>query len=982
MESDRESFSPQRLFETIENHNTEMSRVLEHLVTSLATIRRESNANIERLERRFAEKNQEDERERKNREERRRGNRDACGESLDDRWAGGIHMEDRPRSMERPMSEPLGSPHSCRPYGQHVHEGRRRDERVNHEGFERGFGPHERGIRKPKIEFPTFGGGDPYEWLDKVEQYFHVYETPREEKVTLASYHLEGRANRWWRWLRNIYEKEGNYLGWTAFVQEFMNQWGPSPTINHHGQLAKLKQEGKVQVYIDEFRQLQIMVEGWSEEALLGTFVDGLKPWLSKEIKLKQPTHLQEAMRMVEILDQANILDRRTKDSTNRNLQPTKVQPAASSSKPHSAAASTSKQQPSHVKKLSREEVQEYIKKGLCFKCGAKWEKGHRCNPGQSYVLKIDSGSEEEVDDASTYSTSDEEDSTEDQPTSPLPKDAELSLHALTGIQRPSTMRMTAWIGKHEVSLLVDNSSSHNFINPGALQRVGLKGAATEPFEVKVASGERLKCQQIVKDVRLNIQGVRISADLHVLQLVGLDVVLGNAWLRGIGKVVTDYNTMTMEFRINGRKKMWTALNHKEALPCEANMIERLCRGGALCFAVVMTNHGVAAEGPQPQPPQVQELLAAHQGVLAMPTALPPKRAFDHSIRLKEEGKPINVPPYRYAHFQKGEIERQVEEMLKQGIIQPSTSPFSSPVLLVKKKDGSWRFCTDYRALNEATIKDRFPIPTVDEMLDELHGAKYFTKLDLRSGYHQIRMRDEDVHKTAFRTHSGHYEYLVMPFGLCNAPSTFQAAMNQVFKPHLRKFVIVFFDDILIYSKTLEEHMRHLDLVLHTLEEHHFFIKPSKCAFVQTELDYLGHVVSGDGVRVDTRKVEAMTDWPLPKDISALRGFLGLTGYYRRFVKGYGLIAKPLTAMLKKDGFAWTPAARQAFEDLKRAMTQTPVLALPDFNTPFQVFTDASNEGIGAVLAQNKRPIAFISKELGPQKKAWSTYARELLAVD
>ncbi|XP_038988060.1 activity-regulated cytoskeleton-associated protein-like [Phoenix dactylifera] len=206
------------------------------------------------------------------------------------------------------MSEPVGSPHPWRPHGRHAHEGRR-EERVNREGDARGFGPHERGLPKPKIEFPSFGGGDPYEWLDKVEQYFHVYEIPREERVTLASYHLEGRANRWWRWLRNIYEKERNYLGWTTFVQEFMNQWGPSPTVNHHGQLAKLKQEGKVQAYIDEFRQLQTMVEGWPEEALLGTFVDRLKPWLSKEIKLKQPTRLQEAMRMAEILDQANIHD-------------------------------------------------------------------------------------------------------------------------------------------------------------------------------------------------------------------------------------------------------------------------------------------------------------------------------------------------------------------------------------------------------------------------------------------------------------------------------------------------------------------------------------------------------------------------------------------------------------------------------------------------------------------------------------------------
>ena len=205
--------------------------------------------------------------------------------------------------------------------------------------------------------------------------------------------------------------------------------------------------------------------------------------------------------------------------------------------------------------------------------------------------------------------------------------------------------------------------------------------------------------------------------------------------------------------------------------------------------------------------------------------------------------------------------------------------------------------------------------------------------------------------------------------------------MNTIFKSLLRKCVLVFFDDILVYSKTIEEHKNHLRIVMGILEEHHFFIKASKCAFMEKELEYLGHFISGEGVKVDQRKIEAMVDWPLPNDISALRGFLGLTGYYRRFVKNYGLIAKPLTSLLKKDNFSWTQEAREAFEELKRAMTTTPVLALPNFEKPFEVYTDASGEGIGAVLVQDKRPIAFISKALGPMKKAWSTYAREMLAV-
>jgi hypothetical protein len=261
------------------------------------------------------------------------------------------------------------------------------------------------------------------------------------------------------------------------------------------------------------------------------------------------------------------------------------------------------------------------------------------------------------------------------------------------------------------------------------------------------------------------------------------------------------------------------------------------------------------------------------------PDSLPPSRACNHAIPLLPEAQPFYIRPYRYPPALKDEIERQVEEMLSQGLIQPSHSLFSSPVLLVKKKNASYRFCVDFQKLNSLTIKSKYPVLVIDQLLDELHQASWFSKLDLRAGFHQILLQQGDEHSTAFKTHSGHYEFCVMAFGLTGAPGSFQGAMNCTLAPGLRKFVIVFFDDILVYSTSFEEHLKHLRQVLSWLRKDQWKLKMSKCSFAQSSIAYLGHILSAAGVATDPTKVQAIQEWPVPTNALQLCRFLGLAGY-------------------------------------------------------------------------------------------------------
>ncbi|XP_044500293.1 uncharacterized protein LOC123221524 [Mangifera indica] len=639
---------------------------------------------------------------------------------------------------------------------------------------------------------------------------------------------------------------------------------------------------------------------------------------------------------------------------------------------PIQSMASTSNQRREYnSRRLSDAEYRSKIEKGLCFRCDEKYTPGHRCRFRQLRVM-VSCEDESEKDD---------EEGTEEEATEERELEASLNSSSTVGIDSPKTMKFAGTVRGKQVLVLLDSGATHNFISDRMVSELQIP---IKPAKFTVLLGDNRKVSGIgrCKDVELMVQGVRIVQDFLPFKLGGVDMILGIDWLSRLGEVKSNWGKQTMRFEWEGQKVELKGDVSLSKLESSVSTLLKIISNGGHGFCLKSGEEADTCEAEINEIlPTLVPLLNEFEDLFRDPHGLPPERERDHAIRLIEGAQPPNLRPYRYPHFQKNEIERMVKEMLMAGIIRSSVSPYSSPVLLVRKKDGGWRFCVDYRALNRITIPDKFPIPTIDELLDELAGAVIFSKLDLRSGYHQIKVKESDVEKTAFRTHDGHYEFLVMPFGLSNAPATFQGLMNDIFRPYLRKFVLVFFDDILVYSKGLNDHCQHLREVFAVLRNHQLVVNRKKCQFGRDKMSYLGHVVSREGVEADPKKISDMQNWPAPRDLRDLRGFLGLTGYYRRFVRGYGKIAEPLTNLLKKNSFRWSDEAQVAFEALKKAMVTVPVLTMPDFTKEFIVETDASGSGLGAVLMQSERPVAFLSKALSPRNKGKSVYERELMAI-
>jgi hypothetical protein len=540
-------------------------------------------------------------------------------------------------------------------------------------------------------------------------------------------------------------------------------------------------------------------------------------------------------------------------------------------------------------------------------------------------------------------------------------------------------------INGHEAHVLLDCGATDNFLDDQFALKAGIKTGGKAPGS-SVRLGDGSLCQVAGTANKVSTIHPYFTEHLNyvVMRLGKYDAVFGMAWLRDHQPDV-DWRKGTIDVKDTQDKPQENLPGKPIASLMSLEEARDELEEGDGTFMALVSEESDTTDKTHGR---YNELIQGYSDVMPdeLPSGLPPSRGVDMKIRLLPLKQPPFRPTYRLARKELEELRKQLEDLLAKGFIRPSTSPFGAPVLFVRKKEGDLRMCVDYRMLNDLTIKDRYALPRIDELFDQLCGSTVFSKIDLRSGYHQIRISEEDTYKTAFRTRYGHYEFMVMPFGLTNAPATFMRLMNDVFRPLLDKCVVVFLDDILVFSRTHEEHQEHLRMVFDLLRQNKLYAKLSKCQFGASEVEFLGHVIGVDGIKPMQDKVAAIIDWAAPANVTEVRSFLGLTGYYRRFIRGYAALALPLTHLTKDEvPFRWTKETQQAFDALKKAIVSAPVLAMPNVDIPFAVTTDASNYAVAAVLSQNgpsgDHPVAFMSKTLSDAERKYGTYDKEMLAI-
>ncbi|XP_021999385.1 uncharacterized protein LOC110896229 [Helianthus annuus] len=840
-----------------------------------------------------------------------------------------------------------------------------------------------------RLEVPEFEGkvqaDDFLEWLQTVERVFDIREVPEDLKVKLVALKFRKHASIWWEHVQAKRRREGKrkVRTWeklrSLMKKKFLPVTHKQDTYLDYHNLC----QGSLSVedFIGEFERLRLCCDMEEDEKqIIARFLGGLRTDLSDVVYLQQYFTFDDVCRLALRVEKQLLAKPTPASRFAPTTRPTVVsQPTVSAqnaaAKPN-AKADTRQQPTASVPASSTAHLR-------CYKCQGFGHLKRDCPNMQVLALIADPDNQ-----------SDHE---EGQPELLLPDRGELLvtrrlLHIT--VNDPDDM---AWL-RHNIfktqctakgkvcSVIIDGGSCENMVSTTMVEKLNLPTQDhPDPYQLSW-----LRKGSVVRVTKKCLVALTIGnkyADEIWCEVIPMDachVLLGRPWLYD-RRVKHDGFRNTYTFKKDGLYVTLAPLNPKDEPPppiASKSEFVGLTRvlPTSVVFGLVVTEVNPAVHEP---PEAVSPLITEFADIFPkdIPHGLPLMRDIQHCIDFFPGSTIPNKPAYRMNPKEFEELHKQVKELLDKGLIRESMSPCAVPALLVPKPGGAFRMCVDSRAVNKIMIKYRFPIPRFDDMLDQLHGSTIFSKLDLRSGYHQIRMRPGDEWKTAFKTRDGLYKWLVMPFGLSNAPSTFMRLMNHIFKHLIGKFVVVYFDDILVFSRSSDQHLTHLRAVFTILREQKLYANSKKCQFFAEEVKFLGYLVSKDGIRMDPIKTESITSWPIPTPFHEVRSFHGLASFYRRFIKDFSTIVAPITECLKKSKFIWTDEAQKSFESLKKAVTKTPVLALPSFDQVFQVECDASGLGIGAVLSQGSRPIAFFSEKFNETRRRYSTYDKEFYAI-
>uniref|UniRef100_A0A3B1KEA5 Gypsy retrotransposon integrase-like protein 1 n=1 Tax=Astyanax mexicanus TaxID=7994 RepID=A0A3B1KEA5_ASTMX len=772
-------------------------------------------------------------------------------------------------------------------------------------------------------------------------------ETTDKARIAFVISRLSGKALEW---ATAVWDSIAN-ISYSDFLATFRGVFDHSLYGHASGEQLLTTTQGNrsVAAYALEFRTLAAG-SGWNNPALQCVFFNGLNPIVQKELSCRD-----ESLSLDQLISLAIRIDQ----LLSRRLQGAPCPAPARTTGPATPSLHTPSvpvlpdPEPMQVQRtrLTTAERQRRIQLHLCLYCGGS---GH---------VKAECGLR-----PSSYKAS-----TRGKRVDTLPRANVVRNHslALTPKSFSLSVSITCQSVVFSALALIDSGSEGNFISADLVKEHNIPIRALQrPISIHAVDGHSIRSKPIChQTLPLTLQASALHSEelpLFVLPRTEHPLILGLPWLKSHDPVIS---------WSQGEIVAWSSHCFNNCLALDQLAI-----------------HSTSVESPDSVPcANIPVEYSDFSEVFSKTNAtkLPPHRPSDCAIDLVEGATLPKARVYPLTRDEEKAMEEYVSEALAQGFIRPSKSPVGSGFFFVKKKDGGLRPCIDYRGLNDITKKFAYPLPLIPVALEQLRGASYFSKLDLRSAYNLIRIREGDEWKTAFSTTRGHYEYLVMSYGLANAPAVFQSFMNDIFRDMLDKFVIIFIDDILIYSPDMPTHIQHVRLVLQRLLEHRLFAKAEKCEFHKQRIAFLGYIISSTGVTMNDEKVSAVTSWPVPQTIKDLQRFLGFANFYRRFIRNFSTIASPLTALTKHAAktLTWSPSAQQAFDSLKTAFSSAPILKHPNPELPFVVEVDASESGVGAVLSQRSGsppklfPIAFFSRKLSSAECNYGIGDRELLAV-